>query len=95
MIRRDVHRYLKGLSRERFSAWLYNFYKHSYNDGVKDNEAAVLRRLVDDFGFTEDMINTLHIGKGEDIDAINQNYISAEEIIEGLVSEGFKNLKGE
>lgn len=94
MIRRDTYRFLKKLSREKLSSWLCQFYVEAYNAGIRDDQAAVFRRLVDDFDFTNEQIAELRQGKDEDVNSINQKYVTAEEIIEGLISEGITNLQG-
>ena len=87
-ISRDNHRYLtKKLNREQFSAKLYHYYTEAYNEGVNDTEAAIYRRLYDDFGFDDSMIKKLREGVNEDINAINEKYITAEQIINGLINE--------
>ena len=94
MIRRDTYRFLKKLSREQLSKWLCQFYVEAYNAGIRDDQAAVFRRLVDDFDFTNEQIAELRQGKDEDVNSINEKYVTAEEIIEGLIGEGITNLQG-
>ena len=50
--------------------------------------------MVDDFNFTNEQIAELRQGKDDDVESINQKYVTAEEIIEGLISEGITNLQG-
>ena len=93
-ISRDNHRYLtKKLNREQFSAKLYEYYTQAYNEGVNDTEAAIYRRLYDDFGFTDEMVKQLRKGVGSDIDSINLKLITATEIFEGLINEGLTSLE--
>lgn len=93
MISRENHRYLKNLTREQFSKKLYVYYSQAYNEGANDTEATIYRRLFDDFGFTDEQIEKLRDGVKADMDAIQQKYITEEEIVNGLISEGLTNLK--
>lgn len=93
MISRDNHRYLKSLTREQFTKKFYEYYASAYNEGANDTEATIYRRLFDDFGFADEQIAKLRDGVKSDMDAINQKYITAEEIVNGLISEGLTNLK--
>lgn len=93
MISRENHRFLKNLTREQFSKKLYVYYSQAYNEGANDTEATIYRRLFDDFGFTDEQIEKLRDGVKADMDAIQQKYITAEEIVNGLISEGLTNLK--
>lgn len=93
MISREVHRKLKSLSREQFTEKFYMYYSQAYNEGANDTEATIYRRLFDDFGFTDEQIEKLRDGVKADMDLIQQKYITAEEIVNGLISEGLTNLK--
>lgn len=93
MISRENHRYLKNLNREQFSKKLYVYYSQAYNEGANDTEATIYRRLFDDFGFTDEQIEKLRDGVKADMDLIQQKYITAEEIVNGLIGEGLTNLK--
>ena len=46
-------------------------------------------------GYTDEQIAKLKQLKGDDIEAINERYITAKEIIDGLIDEGYKSLKGD
>ena len=94
MISRDTYRHVKGLSREQMSKYLNQFYVSAYFEVIDDDDASIFRRLIDDFGFSDEDIARLRKGKEEDIESINQKYITAEEIINGLEAEGFKSVKG-
>ena len=91
----DTYKKLKRKNKTQFEEWLswYGFF--NYQAGIKDAEAAIYRRLIDDFGFTDEQIARLKKLKGEDITAINEQYITANEIINGLIDEGFTSLMGE
>lgn len=98
MITREVHRKLRNMSREELTAWLIWYGAEHYNDGIKDNTIAIFRRLIDDFGFTDEMIQRLQKGKDADVTAINERYVKADEMIDGLADEGYKSIlkiKGE
>lgn len=92
MISRDVYRNLKRKSREEMTAWLIWYSAESYNEGIRDNTITIFRRLVDDFGFTEEMIQKLQQGKDADINCINERYISANEMADGLANEGYSSV---
>ncbi len=84
---------MKNLSREQFSKKLYVYYSQAYNEGANDTEATIYRRLFDDFGFNDEQIAKLRDGVKNDMDAIQLKYITAEEIVSGLIGEGLTNLK--
>lgn len=92
MISRDVYRKLKSKSREEMTAWLIWYSAESYNEGIRDNTIAIFRRLIDEFGFTNEMIQKLQQGKDSDINCINERYISANEIADGLANEGYPSV---
>lgn len=94
MISRDTHRHIKGLNREQMSKYLYEFYVNAYYECLNDFEAAMFRRLADDFGFTAEKIEEMRKGVNEDIESIQLKLITANEIVDGLISEGkFKKGK--
>ena len=75
--------------------WVTQFGFANYVGGIKDCETTIYRRLIDDFNFTDEMIATLKKNKGKDISLINERYITADEMIDGLFNEGFKSIKEE
>ena len=87
-IRRETHRYIKNLNREQLSNWLYQYYTEAYFECFKDFEAAMLRRVADDFGFDSEQAEKLRKGVNEDIESIQLKLVSADEIIDGLTKEG-------
>ena len=91
----DTYKKLKRKNKTQLEEWVswYGFF--NYEAGIKDAEAAIYRHLIDDFCFTDSQIATLKKLKGEDITAINEQYITASEIINGLIDEGYESLKGE
>ena len=89
----DTYRKLKSKSKKQMDEWLTQFGFANYTGGIKDCEATIYRRLIDDFGFTDEMIATLKKNKGKDIGLINERYITADEMIDGLFNEGFKSVK--
>ena len=93
LISRENHRILKSLNREQFSKKLYDYYSQAYNEGAYETECAIYRQLADSFGFDNEDIDKLRKGVFSDLEAINQKYVTADEIINGLISEGFKSLK--
>lgn len=92
MITREVYRCLKKKSREEMTAWLIWYSAESYNEGIRDNTISIFRRLIDDFGFTDEMIQKLQRGKDADVNAINERYVKAEEMMNGLAEEGYKSV---
>lgn len=88
MISRDTHRYIKGLNREQMSKYLYDFYVQAYFECLKDFEAAMVRRLADDFNFTAEQIDEMKKGVDEDVESIHMKLVSADEIVDGLTKEG-------
>ena len=89
--RREIQNYKK----EKFEVWLTQFGFANYVDGIKDDRAATYRQLIDNFGFTDEQIAELKRLTRQDIGLINERYITANEMIEGLISEGYTSLKGE
>ncbi len=95
MISRENHRYLKSLNREQFSKKLYDYYSQAYNEGAYETECAIYRQLADSFGFDNEQIDKLRKGVFSDLEAINQKYVTADEIMNGLINEGYVSLKGD
>ena len=95
-ISRDTYRYIKKLDKEQLSKYLYDFYVNAYFECLKDFEAAMVRRLADDFNFTAEQIDEVKKGVDEDIESIQMKLVSADDIINGLMNEGkLKNAKRE
>ena len=76
------------------SKYLYEFYVQAYYECLNDFQAAMFRRLADDFGFTAENIEVMRKGVDEDIESIQMKLVSANEIIDGLISEGKFIKKG-
>lgn len=91
-LNREVYRDIKGKSKQQMEDWLRAYYYGAYNEGITETYMAVFRHLFDDFGFTNEQLEKLFFDSNGDIDAINQRYISAEEIRKGLVGEGVSFL---
>ena len=91
----DTYKKLKRKNKTQLEAWVNWFGFFNYMSGIKDSDAAIYRHLIDDFGFTDEQIAKLKQLKGDDIEAINERYITAKEIIDGLIDEGYKSLKGD
>ena len=45
--------------------------------------------------FDNEQIDKLRKGVFSDLEAINQKYVTADEIMNGLINEGYVSLKGE
>ena len=86
MISRENHRFLKSLNREQFSKKLYDYYSQAYNEGAYETECAIYRQLADSFGFDNEDIDKLRKGVFGDLEAINQKYVTADEIMNGFFS---------
>ena len=94
ILNREQHRYLRGLSKDGLIAWLRKFYCEVYNEAIAETYMAVFHHLHDDYEFTNEQMESLFYASNEDIEAINQHYVTAEEIRKGLADEGVTFLKG-
>lgn len=90
-----TYKMLKKKKKEDMEEWLTQFGFANYVDGIQDDRAATYRQLIDNFGFTDEQIAELKRLTRQDIGLINERYITANEMIEGLISEGYTSLKGE
>ena len=75
------------------TAWLIWYGAEHYNEGIKDNTISIFRRLIDDFGFSNDDITKLQKGKDEDINSINRREITVKNMVEVLTEEGFPSVQ--
>ena len=94
-MRTEIYKMLKHKKKEQMEEWLTQFGFANYMDGNQDDRAATYRQLIDNFGFTDEQIAELKRLTRQDIGLINERYITANEMIEGLISEGYTSLKGE
>ena len=95
-MRTATYKMLKNCKHKwQMEEWLTQFGFANYVDGIKDDRAATYRQLIDNFGFTDEQIAELKRLTRQDIGLINERYITANEMIEGLISEGYTSLKGE
>ena len=76
-----------------FEEWLTMFGFNNYLDGINDCRTAMFRHLIDSFGFTNEQIEQLKGLSRNDIGMINERYITAQEMINGLIAEGYESLK--
>lgn len=90
---REIYRDIKGKSKDQMEQYLRLFYFHAYNEGITETYLSVFHHLFDDFGFTNEQLEKLFYDCNNDIEAINQKYISTEEIMKGLADEGVTFLK--
>ena len=88
MISRDVYRTLKKKSREELQEWLTAYCAAAYMDGIRDATAADMLSLRDEFGFSTKRLSRFIARRDNTISAINQKFITADEIIQGLQEEG-------
>ena len=94
-MRTETYKMLKHKKKEQMEEWLTQFGFSNFMDGIQDDRAATYRHLIDSFGFTDEQIAELKRLTRQDIGLINERYITANEMIEGLISEGYTSLKGE
>lgn len=94
VLNREQHRYLKSLSKDGMIEWLRRFYCEVYNEAIAETYMAVFRQLHDYHGWGNEKMEELFYSSNEDIEAINQHYVTAEEIRAGLAEEGITFLKG-
>ena len=76
-----------------FEEWLTIFGFSNYLDGINDCRTTMFRHLIDSFGFTNEQIEQLKTLSRNDIGMINERYVTAQEMINGLVAEGYESLK--
>ena len=96
ILRTETYKMIKHFKKkEHMEEWLTQFGFANYMDGIKDDRAATYRHLIDSFGFTDEKIAELKRLTRRDIGLINERYVTASEIIDGLIDEGFKSLKGD
>ena len=86
VLNREQHRYLKSLSKDGMIEYLRRFYCEVY--------IAVMRHLHDDNDWNNEQLEELFYNSNNDIAAINEHYVTAEEIRAGLADEGITFLKG-
>ena len=94
VLNREQFRKLKGLSKDELIEWLRRFYCEVYNEAIAETYMAVFRQLHDYHGWGNEKMEELFYSSNEDIEAINQHYVTAEEIRAGLAEEGITFLKG-
>lgn len=92
IINRQQHRWLRSLSKDELIKWLHDFYCEVYNEAISETYLAVFRQLHDYHGWTNEQMENLFYDSNEDIEAINQHYVTPEEIRQGLFDEGVKFL---
>ena len=87
MLNREQHRYLKSLSKDGMIEYLRRFYCEVYNEAISETYLAVMRHLHDDNDWNNEQLEELFYNSNNDIAAINERYVTAEEIRDGLVGE--------
>lgn len=93
-MRTETYKMIKHFKKkEQMEEWLTQFGFANYVDGIKDDRAATYRHLIDSFGFTNEQIAQLKQLTRRDIGLINERYVTANEIIDGFISEGYTSLK--
>ena len=92
VLNREQHRHIKSLSKDGLTEWLRQFYCEVYNEAISETYLAVFRQLHDNHDWTNEQIENLFYDSNEDIEAINQHYVTAEEIRSGLAGEGITFL---
>ena len=84
LISRATYKTVKNMNREDMNEWA----KMLYNDALRDCEAASMLSLKDEFGFSTVRLARFMDRRNNIIISINKRLISADEIIQGLISEG-------
>ena len=87
-ISRETYKRVKNMNRLQMDAWIYEVGKKMYLDGLRDAAAAELTSLKDEFGFGTKRLAKFMERRESIIDAINEKYITADEIFAGLIAEG-------
>ena len=94
---REQHRNLIKMSKEKFELWLTMFARENYQDGfdegVESNTMAICRYLHDEFGWGNTRFKRLIEKAKEDVKAIQEKYVTKQEIRDGLADEGCTCLK--
>ena len=94
VLNRQQYRYVRGLSKDELIKWLHDFYCNVYNEAISETYLAVMRHLHDDNDWNNEQLEELFYNSNNDIAAINEHYVTAEEIRAGLADEGITFLKG-
>ena len=96
-INRETLRGIKNLSNDKLVVWLAAYAKENYQDGfdegVESNTMAIMRYLHDEFGWGNVRFKRLIEMAKKDVEAIQEKYVSKQEIRDGLAAEGCKCLK--
>ena len=92
MLNREQHRHLKSLSKDGMIEYLRRFYCEVYNEAISETYLAVMRHLHDDNDWNNEQLEELFYNSNNDIAAINEHYVTAEEIRAGLADEGITFL---
>lgn len=93
VLNREQHRHIKSLSKDALTEWLRQFYCEVYNEAISETYLAVMRHLHDDNDWNNEQLEELFYNSNNDIAAINEHYVTAEEIRAGLADEGITFLK--
>ena len=92
-LNREVYRDIKNKSKDQMEQYMRNYYSVAYNQGITETYLAVFHHLHDMHDFSNEQLEELFYACNNDIEAINQRYISTEEILNGLIGEGVTFLK--
>ena len=92
VLNREQWRYIRGLSKDELINWLRRFYCEVYNEAIAETYMAVFHHLHDDYKFSNEQMENLFYDSNNDIEAINEHYVTVEEIRSGLVEEGISFL---
>ena len=92
-INREIYRDIKNKSKEQMEQYFRVYYGNAYNQGITETYLAVFHHLHDMYNFTNEQLEELFYACNNDIEAMNQRYISADEILNGLIGEGVTFLK--
>ena len=96
-INRETLRGIKKLSNDKFVVWLTAYARENYQDGfdegVERNMMAICRYLHDEFGWGNTRFKRLIELARKDVQAMNEQMVTKQEIRDGLTSEGCTCLK--
>ena len=96
-INRETLRGIKKLSNDKFVVWLTAYARENYQDGfdegVERNMMAICRYLHDEFGWGNTRFKRLIELARKDVQAMNEQMVTKQEIRDGLAAEGCKCLK--
>lgn len=94
-VNRETLRQIKRMDAARFYAWLNEYCRASYEDGLRDGTLSMLLKLHDEYGFGNERIRRLIELSDTWLQGIHEkdNGIDAAGIKAQLIAEGITCLK--